>query len=153
LQEIDFSYFVPDIGRFRSKSNGAPFTTSQVLVPTDSDGNGLNDDWEIQYFGRLGIDPNADPDKDGFTNYQEYLAGTDPLNPNSALRISATTPGVITFTAQTNKLYAVDYRDELMSGSWAILSNNILGAGSPVQILDPAAPTKQQRFYRVRLIQ
>jgi len=59
----------------------------------------------------------------------------------------------ITFTAQTNKLYAVDYRDELMSGSWAILSNNIVGTGSPVQVLDPAGPTKLRRFYRVRLIQ
>ena len=27
-----------------------------------------------------GSDPNADPDKDGLTNAQEIVAGTDPLN-------------------------------------------------------------------------
>src|ERR1051326_8786928 len=33
-------------------------------TPVDSDGNGLGDAWEIQYFGRIGADPNADPDGD-----------------------------------------------------------------------------------------
>jgi hypothetical protein len=36
------------------------------------------DSWQIQYFGATGQDPNADPDGDGLSNYQEYLLGTDP---------------------------------------------------------------------------
>ena len=45
----------------------------------DSDHNGLLDPWEMQYFGHLGVDPNADPDHDGRSNLQEMLAGTNPL--------------------------------------------------------------------------
>ena len=50
----------------------------------DIDNDGLPDAWEIQYFGsRTAGDPNADSDGDGYSNLQEYLAGTDPLNANS----------------------------------------------------------------------
>jgi len=34
----------------------------------DLDHNGLSDSWETQYFGHLGVDPDADPDNDGLTN-------------------------------------------------------------------------------------
>jgi hypothetical protein len=44
----------------------------------DTDHNGLRDSWETQYFGQIGVDPNADPDGDGRTNLQEFLQGTDP---------------------------------------------------------------------------
>lgn len=55
----------------------------QIAVPMpDSDGQGLPDWWQRKYFGRLGTDPNADADKDGWSNLQEYLAGTDPTLAN-----------------------------------------------------------------------
>jgi len=47
--------------------------------PKDSDGNGLPDIWEQIYFGRIGVDPNADPDGDGLSNLQEYKFHTNPL--------------------------------------------------------------------------
>ncbi len=46
--------------------------------PTDSDLNGLPDAWEIQYFGAIGIDPDADPDGDRVTNLNELLTGRNP---------------------------------------------------------------------------
>ena len=51
--------------------------TSTALF-TDSDHNGLSDAWEIQYFGAIGVDPNADPDGDGLTNLQEFQRGSSP---------------------------------------------------------------------------
>ena len=38
----------------------------------------LPSEWQAQWFGATGIDPNADHDGDGRSNWQEYLEGTDP---------------------------------------------------------------------------
>jgi hypothetical protein len=54
----------------------------------DSDGDGLPDWWEVAN----NLDPNSaagingasgDPDHDGLTNTQEYMLGTDPMNPDT----------------------------------------------------------------------
>lgn len=55
-----------------------------VPTPTgdmaDSDGNGLADVWELQYFGAIGQDPDGDPDEDGASNLQEFQTGANPLD-------------------------------------------------------------------------
>lgn len=45
----------------------------------DADGDGLHDWWEATYIGSLSYDGSDDPDGDGLTNSQEYLAQTHPL--------------------------------------------------------------------------
>ncbi len=44
----------------------------------DSDGDGLPDAWELQYWPNLNQNGGGDPDSDGLTNAQELAAGTDP---------------------------------------------------------------------------
>lgn len=60
-------------------------------APGDMDGNGLSDVWEQRHFNRLGADPAADPDGDGFTNLAEFEAGTDPMQASSRPSL----PGVL----------------------------------------------------------
>lgn len=49
-------------------------------TPLDQDGNGLPDQWEIDYFGGVGIyGGNADVEPDGALNVTEYQQGTNPL--------------------------------------------------------------------------
>jgi len=55
-------------------SNAVVFTVGEI----DSDGDGLPDNWELQYFGNLSQGANGDPDGDGVTNLQEYQQGRNP---------------------------------------------------------------------------
>ncbi|CAM2982059.1 LamG-like jellyroll fold domain-containing protein [Rariglobus hedericola] len=50
----------------------------KLTSPADTDGNGLDDGWEVQYFGGIGVNPQGDPDSDGLTNGQEWELGNDP---------------------------------------------------------------------------
>lgn len=43
-----------------------------------SDDSGIPDWWQLRYFGQTGLDPNDDPDGDGWSNVQEFENGTDP---------------------------------------------------------------------------
>ena len=54
-----------------------PFDTDYI---NDDDDDGMADDWEAWY----GVDdPDGNPDDDGWTNYQEYMDGTEPNNAGS----------------------------------------------------------------------
>jgi hypothetical protein len=45
---------------------------------TDTDNDGLDDNWETSYFGNLAQTAAGDPDGDGDSNLAEFNAGTDP---------------------------------------------------------------------------
>jgi hypothetical protein len=45
---------------------------------TDRDGDGLPDAWEMQHFGGLSQPASGDYDGDGYTNLEEFTAGSDP---------------------------------------------------------------------------
>jgi Bacterial Ig domain/Beta-propeller repeat/Carboxypeptidase regulatory-like domain/IPT/TIG domain/Bacterial TSP3 repeat len=74
-------------------SNGVTFTVGDV----DSDGDGLPDWWEMQYFGNLSQTAGVDPDGDGYTNLQEYQRGMNPTkaelpDTNNAVNLKVHTP-------------------------------------------------------------
>ncbi|MFH1378061.1 MAG: DUF4038 domain-containing protein [Planctomycetota bacterium] len=46
----------------------------------DTDGDGMDDDWEIAQFGDLSHNGATDEDSDGLTNLEEYIIGTHPLD-------------------------------------------------------------------------
>ncbi len=49
----------------------------------DTDGDGIPDIWEDENgLNKLVPDATLDPDKDGFTNFEEYQANTSPINEN-----------------------------------------------------------------------
>ena len=122
----------------------------------DADGDGLPDAWEIQYFGSINdprATPNADPDGDGFTNLQEYYAGTDPLDPNSLLKINsvnvAAGTAAIHFNAIAGRTYSILYRGDLQNSSWLKLVDiPAQGSTGVVTVNDPNIGSAV-RFYRL----
>lgn len=58
--------------------------TIQITVSSDADDDSIDDNWEILYFGSVGvIDGNGDSDGDGVADFFEYLYGSNPNNATS----------------------------------------------------------------------
>jgi len=120
-------------------------------------GDGLGDDWQVQYFGQN--NPNAapllDPDRDGFDNRFEYAAGLIPTDPLSVFhwRIEPV-PGQ---TAQTRiifsprlagRTYTVQTSTSLLDASWISLNGTTTDNGTERTVTDPDS-TGARKFYRV----
>jgi hypothetical protein len=122
------------------------------ITELDTDRDGIPDSFEIAH----GLNPNdpkdaaKDPDGDGLTNLQEYLAGTDPFNPNSALRLDAqlntNAVPVLSFQTVSTRNYRLEYEDDLGSG-WHVLKD-VKGDGARATVMDSPVPARR-RFYRV----
>jgi hypothetical protein len=84
-------------------------------------------------------DKNQDPDADGYTNWQEYVAGTEPKDQQSVLRlqggVAAGSPE-LSFGTVSGRWYSVYSRTSLVSGAWSLLGSNVYGSGGSFQMTD-----------------
>jgi hypothetical protein len=129
-------------------------TPGQAAGAGDSDGDGLPDAWEQAHGTFVFIpDANDDPDGDGLTNWEEYLAGTHPNDGASALRFHQITAngGSVTmlFLATSNRTYSVLHRQSLETGTW--LKLNDIPAHSTNRMVNVTNVTggAATRFYRL----
>ena len=125
------------------------------VVHADTDGDGLPDAWENDYGlnANSNLDRTRDADSDGMMNWQEYIAGTDPTNALSYLKIEDLTAGfgsaTVEFLAVSNRTYTVEFADNLSVGSWSKLADVLARATNRLEkIVDPAV--RPHRFYRLR---
>jgi hypothetical protein len=109
---------------------GAQSSLSATLIAlADSDGDGAPDEWENAY-GFGASDPSdgaADSDGDGVLNWQEFVAGTDPRDALSFLRVerltAAPTGYLLEFMAVSNRTYTVSFLDPAGGLTWQRLVN------------------------------
>lgn len=73
---------------------------SMVITNPDTDGDGMPDIWEMQYFGTLDRDGTGDYDNDGISDLDEYLNGTNPAQDTQPPVITATPAGGLYNSAQ-----------------------------------------------------
>ena len=120
---------------------------------TDADGDGLPDAWETAFgFGvNNPADAGLDADGDTLSNRAEYLAGTDPTNASSCLRIDRWGVGGgvwVEFQAVSNRTYTVECAEALGEQPWRKLADVLARPTNRVQsVLDPAPASN--RFYRL----
>lgn len=118
-----------------------------------------SDEWKIHFFGSVtnGLaGDNVDADGDGVPNWQEYLAGTDPTNPNSVFKFSSAgfstngTPGVaLNWLTAPAKTYVLESTPALGGTGWTAISTNT-GDGYNYQFIQ----TKYNgtaKFFRILL--
>jgi hypothetical protein len=96
-------------------------------------------------------DGNGDLDGDGMSNRAEYIAGTDPSNPASYLKITSIAVGggaTLTFGAVANKTYSIQYTDRFGSGTWTKLKDVVAARTNRTEtVFDPNFTTN--RYYRI----
>jgi hypothetical protein len=133
---------------------GVISATAIVTVLVDSDNDGIPDEWEATYgLGTNNLaDAALDLDGDTMANWQEYVAGTDPTNALSYLKIdslAATGVGAtLTFGVVSNKTYTVQYTDVLERDAWSSLAEIAARTNNAVEtVTDPAYSTN--RAYRL----
>ena len=139
-----------------SLSNAAVAVQTDAIAPGgDSDADGLPDAWEIQNFGDLSAIAGGNPDNDGMSNLEEYIAGTNPNDSSDNLRITYIDRGrtfpdntTLRWTSKPTRYYTIQYRPMVEPGSvWTDsigygfgVSNSTFNTGY----------TNALEFYRIR---
>jgi hypothetical protein len=115
----------------------------------------VSDEWRRTFFpASQGGDDLVDDDGDGFVNLFEYLAGTNPTNANSVLRLDnlgqiAGAP-VFGLLSAPGKTYVLECRDHVSGAQWQAVATNS-GTGQMIQMNLSNGPGGT-RFYRLRVI-
>jgi hypothetical protein len=124
----------------------------------DSDGDQRHDDWEMACFDTLGRDGTGDFDGDGHTDRQEFLAGTDPTNVGSVLRVitlehAGSRDVTLFWAAAPGRTYRVQYKEAVNDPAWTELPGTVRYQGNTASLVDSPGTPRPHRFYRVMLVQ
>jgi Calcineurin-like phosphoesterase/Purple acid Phosphatase, N-terminal domain len=132
----------------------------------DTDGDGLMDRWEATHgLNRLSAtgDDGAqgDPDADGATNWEEQRAGTDPHQPDSALRAQARVLDaervLISWSAVPGRRYAVQWTTNLAEPFRVLVASGLpRGAESDLETIELHLPSLARQpatlFFRIQVV-
>jgi hypothetical protein len=141
-------------------NDGALAASDDVVIQVSGDDYQA---WKASHFTAAELlDPaisgdSADPDQDGHNNYQEYLADTDPRDPDSVLRIVGLRPLPanlttleLRFNVVAGRAYSVQSRAAAPGSPWSTRSNIAAQSttGTATITLDNAIDSTP-RFYRI----
>jgi len=163
-QDLDFVDSSTVLGTFTvrvsdgvNKSPSLTVLIKRLLQDTQPSGNpdGLPDSWMTTHFGNATPTPGTsstgdDPDNDGYTNLQEYLAGTDPNDMNSHPKITSFSPTQIQWTGQRFDYYELQASTDLKT--WNTVRHVVMdgATGTLTDFTDTASPIQTFRMRRMQ---
>ncbi|MGO8926509.1 MAG: choice-of-anchor Q domain-containing protein [Limisphaerales bacterium] len=108
----------------------------------------------LQQYGLLtdGSADYIDSDQDGMNNWQEWICGTDPTNPQSVLSLLSATPTSTNATVTWQSVAGINYfleRSPNLASHFTLLATNILGQAGITSYADTNATGAGPFFYRV----
>ena len=120
----------------------------------DDDGDGLTDVYEETHFGGVtnGL-PQGDDDEDGFSNYSEQIADTNPTNALSYFRLlipASGRPDGLRIASAVGRFYTLQASSDLgADNTWSNVTGqvDIPGTGELLDLTDPAPAGA--RWYRL----
>ena len=126
----------------------------------DSDSDNLPDWWEFERFSTLVNTPSQDSDSDGYTNQEEYLAQTDPIDASSILSesdyskvsdfsLSGSDSLSFTFITYPGYRYTLETLNNL-GDTWQNALSPIDGDGTEQRITVDQLGAQEQQFYRIK---
>jgi len=124
----------------------------------DSDRDGMPDGWELAQEFDPGNPTDAfeDKDGDGVSNLAEYLAGTDPDDPQSYLRIGSVAAGEgvggveLRWGSVANRLYTV-LRSAAVPGGFVPVVEHVLSTPPENVWVDAEVRDATSSFYRIQV--
>jgi hypothetical protein len=135
-------------------------------IPIDDDDDNMADVWEIRHFGgtnEVDCEAAEDKDHDGYSNIEEYVAGTDPTNNASvfSLAIQNMTGGAVEIAwwaqrinafdaayGDQQRYYSLERSSELLPADWVPVPGrtNLLADDRILRYTN--SPAVQIEFYR-----
>ena len=116
----------------------------------DSDGDGMDDTWEITNFGGLGQTATGDFDNDGTDNLTEFRLGLIPNSATSRFAATRSSGGLIQWPSVTGVTFRIERSTSLDLGSWTTLEATFPGTAGTASYTDPAPPVGKA-FYKIGL--
>lgn len=108
-------------------------TVTATYADRDTDGDGMDDDWETTYLGGLKNDGTSDSDGDGMADREEFIAGTNPAESNSVFKVISIrmgSPTVLNWSGVSGRVYSVYWSTNLTGGFQCLESNIPFSRGS-----------------------
>lgn len=137
-----------------STGDTSELSTAVTVNSVDGDNDGLPDAYESVTAGLSSSnssDAALDNDGDGFTNLQEFVAGTNPNHSGSRLVGTGAVSGgefQLSFNTVVGKYYRIE-RSASPSGTWENAAVNVEGTGGVLQVPMPVAWSSGRQFFRV----
>lgn len=148
------------IGLASTSQNNTNFCDTifkSLSLSNDSDGDQLEDVWELEYFENLtaseGTDGNFDGDPN--TDFEEFIAGTNPTDSRSyfASQPVQSENGSLEIAIQgvAGRTYVLEVSPTMAPASWEAVQTIVAGADGPISFDYNIGETSQILFGRVRV--